>query len=161
MIHYGNGNVNYYWTKSVFENRSDLWAQNGNGYSIDELHCATHQDTQQIMMIFHVLLNFTILSARFMAETNCQQHEWNMMHIAVERRKCFAMARRRNRNWCDDKRCFDKSIHRQSSANTESIWTGSFHFSIEIYRFLIFYCRRGQFLLHFKQQSTFFCGFLP
>lgn len=33
--------------------------------------------------------------------------------------------------------------------------------SIEIYRFLIVYCRRGQFLLHFKQQSTFFCGFLP
>lgn len=52
-------------------------------------------------------------------------------------------------------------------ANLEQIpnqfWFG-FLFSsipIEIYRFLIVYCRRGQVLLHFKQQSTFFCGFLP
>jgi hypothetical protein len=38
-----------------------MCGENGNGYSGDKLHCVTHRDTQQIMMDFHVLLNFTIL----------------------------------------------------------------------------------------------------
>jgi hypothetical protein len=75
------------------ENRSAVCGQNRNGYSGDKLHCATHRDTQQIMMNFHVLLNFTILFERFMAKTNCKHHEWNMMHFSVERRKCFTIAR--------------------------------------------------------------------
>jgi hypothetical protein len=65
-------NMNYWTTKKHFQvknvgieiNDEKLLAflsgENGNGYSGDKLHCATHRDTLQIMMDFHVLLNFTI-----------------------------------------------------------------------------------------------------
>lgn len=153
-----------------------MWANgNRNGYSGDKLHCVvTHRDTPQIMMDFHVLLNFTILFvflhfyflwrkqiANNMNETWCTSPSSSSVESVLW------SARHCNHNWCNDKRCFDNSIICQSGfrcAKTKSITNSpSFRFfriSIEIYRFLIVYCSQSQFLLHFKQQSTFFFAFL-